>query len=110
MQILEIVDVIDWKFTYASTFRILFAAVVAAPRTTKYWLDSIDAWPEVYEHRLQTFFEVLVERDDARIQPGWMEEQERLSGLTGEPKWKISGVIMRHGRILLFDAIYWQGI
>jgi hypothetical protein len=39
-----------------------------------------------------------------------MEEQERLSGLTGEPEWKISGVIMRHGRILLFDVIYWQEI
>lgn len=40
---------------------------------------------------------------------GWKSRKE-LSGLTGEPEWKISGVIMRYGRILLFDAIYWREI
>lgn len=35
---------------------------------------------EVYEHRLQPFLKVLIEREDALMQPGRLEEVQRLSG------------------------------
>lgn len=82
---LQIVGVIDWEFTYASP-----AEFSSAPpwwlllEQPEYWPDGIEAWTEVYEHRLQTFLKVLIEREDTLIQSERLEEEQRLS----QPMWE----------------------
>lgn len=107
---LQIVGVIDWEFTYASP-----AEFSSAPpwwlllEQPEYWPDGIEAWTEVYEHRLQTFLKVLIEREDTLIHSERLEEEQRLS----QPMWESwrSGdfwVSYAARKNFAFDAIFWQ--
>lgn len=98
---LQIVGVIDWEFTYAAPTEFSSAPpwwlLVEQP---EYWPDGIEAWIDVYGQRLQTFLEGLIEREDALIYAGRMEEKQRLSGPMQEScKTVTFGSIMQHGRI-----------
>ncbi|KAE8326017.1 hypothetical protein BDV39DRAFT_193962 [Aspergillus sergii] len=68
---LQIVGAIDWEFTYAAPVEFSHAPpwwlVLEQP---EYWPDGIDAWTKAFETRLQTFLEVLTEREDIAMQQG----------------------------------------
>lgn len=107
---LQIIGVIDWEFAYASP-----AEFSAAPpwwlllEQPEYWPDGIEAWTELYKCRLQTFLKVLVEREDALIQSGWLEEGQRLSGPMWE-SWRSGDFWVSYAarKNFAFDAIFWQ--
>ncbi|RMJ26390.1 Phosphotransferase enzyme family [Aspergillus sp. HF37] len=107
---LQIVGVIDWEFAYASP-----AEFSAAPpwwlllEQPEYWPDGIEAWTELYECRLQTFLKMLVEREDALIQSGRLEEGQRLSGPMWE-SWRSGDFWVSYAarKNFAFDAIFWQ--
>ncbi|KAJ5466998.1 hypothetical protein N7475_004750 [Penicillium sp. IBT 31633x] len=105
---LQIVGVIGWEFTYAAPTEFSSAPpwwlLLEQP---EYWPDGIEAWIDVYDQRLQTFLKVPIEREDALIYAGRMEEKQRLSGPMQE-SWQNGDFGARKN--FAFDAIYWQKI
>lgn len=107
---LQIVGVIDWEFTYASLAEFSSALpwwlLLEQP---EYWPDGIEAWTEVYEHRLQTFLKVLIEHEDDLIFSGRLEEEQRLSQLMWE-SWRSRDFWVSYAarKNFAFDAIFWQ--
>ncbi|OGM39468.1 hypothetical protein ABOM_011926 [Aspergillus bombycis] len=77
----KVVGVIDWEFTYAAPVEFSHAPpwwlLLEQP---EYWPDGIEAWTKAFETRLDTFLEVLTEREETALQQGRLRGEQRLSG------------------------------
>ncbi|KFZ24893.1 hypothetical protein V502_00626 [Pseudogymnoascus sp. VKM F-4520 (FW-2644)] len=107
---LELVAVIDWEFTYSAPVEFSHAPpwwlLIEQP---EFWPDGIDEWVTAYEPRLQTFLAVLREREDAFIQEGRLEDQQRLS-VPMQERWESGDfwVVYAARKSFAFDAIFWK--
>lgn len=107
---LQIVGVVDWKFTYAAPADFSFAPpwwlLLEQP---EYWPDGIEAWTEVYESRLQTFLNVLIKREVEAIRQGRLKEDRKLSGPM-QQSWESGHFWVTYAarKNFAFDAIFWQ--
>ncbi|KKK17955.1 hypothetical protein AOCH_007160 [Aspergillus ochraceoroseus] len=107
---LKIVGVVDWEFTYAAPAEFSYAPpwwlLLEQP---DYWPDGIEAWGKRFEHRLQTFLKVLLEREAAALEQGNLKEDQRLSGPM-QQSWENGDfwVIYAARKNFAFDAIFWR--
>ena len=67
----DIVAAIDWEFTYAApaafTYSPPFWLLLELP---EYWPEGLEDWTQTYARRLETFLDVLRQRENAAIQRG----------------------------------------
>ena len=107
---LQVVGVVDWEFTYAAPAEFSSASpwwlLLEQP---EYWPDGLEAWTEVYEHRLQTFLKVLTEREDALMHSGRLDEEQRLSGPM-RASWQSGDFWISYAarKSFAFDSIFWR--
>ncbi|KAK2608995.1 hypothetical protein QQS21_002475 [Conoideocrella luteorostrata] len=107
---MQIVGVVDWKFTYAAPAEFSFAPqgwlLLEQP---EYWPDGVENWTNTYGSRLKTFLKAMTNAEDSAVASGLLEEGQRLS-----PKMKASWesgdfwAIYGARKSFAFDAIFWR--
>ncbi|KAM5449941.1 hypothetical protein MaudCBS49596_004704 [Microsporum audouinii] len=109
---LQIVGVIDWEFTYAAPNEFSHAPpwwlLLEQP---EYWPGGIDGWTKVYEPRLQTFLQVLEQREDVAIGRDRLREEERLSSAMRQ-SWTSGDFWVTYAarKNFAFDSVFWAYI
>lgn len=76
----KVAGAVDWEFTYAAPPGFAhsppFWLLLELP---EYWPYGIDDWANLYEKRLQTFLQVLHEREEQAIREGKLLKFQNLS-------------------------------
>ncbi|KAL3421251.1 phosphotransferase [Phlyctema vagabunda] len=107
---LEVVAVIDWEFTYAAPVEFTYAPpwwlLLGCPES---WEGGFDSWIREYEPRLKTFLKVMREREDAHIESGRLQEDQRLSDKM-QRSWDSGDFWVTYAarNSFVFDAIFWK--
>ncbi|CAG8895264.1 unnamed protein product [Penicillium egyptiacum] len=74
---LKITGVVDWEFSYTAPTEFTYAPpwwlLLERP---EYWPQDLDDWTDVFDRRLQTFLQAMIDRENAAS----TKEEERLSG------------------------------
>jgi aminoglycoside phosphotransferase (APT) family kinase protein len=108
----KIVAVIDWEFTYAAPADFAYSPpwwlLLEAP---EYWSAGLSDWAVTYEPRLRTFLRVLETREEAAMQSGTLDHQQRLSQRMRE-SWENGQFWVNYAarKSWAFDALFWSWI
>ncbi|KAJ6183684.1 hypothetical protein N7519_004985 [Penicillium mononematosum] len=104
----KITGVVDWEFTYTAPIEFTYAPpwwlLIEKP---EYWPQGLDDWTDVYDRRLQTFLQAMIDCENAAS----VTEEERLSGPMRE-SWESGDfwIVYAARRGHAFDSIYWNNI
>jgi hypothetical protein len=79
LNLIKIVVVIDWEFTYAAPADFVYSPPWWLLEAPECWSAGLSDWAVTYEPRLRTFLRVLETREEAAMQSGTLNQQQRLS-------------------------------
>ncbi|KAJ6148706.1 hypothetical protein N7497_010688 [Penicillium chrysogenum] len=105
---LKITGVVDWEFTYTAPIEFTYAPpwwlLIERP---EYWPQGLDDWTDVFDRRLQTFLQAMIDCENAAS----VQEEQRLSGPMRE-SWESGDfwIVYAARRGNAFDSIYWNKI
>ncbi|MCJ1250950.1 hypothetical protein MMC30_008179 [Trapelia coarctata] len=108
----KIVAVIDWEYTYAAPVEFTFSPPWwLILETPEYWPGGISDWAATYEPRLMTFLRILEMREEAAMQSGTLEPQQRLSRPMRK-SWETGAFWVHYAarKSWAFDAVFWTWI
>jgi hypothetical protein len=108
----RVVGGIDWEFAYAAPAEFTYSPpwwlLLEMPEN---WPGGIADWVRIYEGRLETFLEVMREREDVMIGDGSLVEGERLAGKMRE-SWETGHFWVRYvaRKCWALDSLFWEYI
>lgn len=106
----RILAVIDWEFTYAApseyTFNPPWWLLLETP---EYWFQGIDHWVSEYEPRMNTFLQILDQREKARLELGQQREDLRMAEKMRQ-NWESGRFWIDYAcrRSWAFDSVFWR--
>ncbi|WEW60025.1 hypothetical protein PRK78_005508 [Emydomyces testavorans] len=108
----KLAGAVDWEFTYAAPPEFAhsppFWLLLESP---EFWDDGFDNWTELYEKRLETFLNVLAEREKDALNRQVLREPQHLAERMKE-SWKNGDFWVTYAarKSWAFDLIYWAKI